>query len=291
VVRDILVEPAYSSKAEQAAGFGLFLVFIKGIFLAAVWFAFGTQDCAAYRKTPEGKIAKGKIGIGLNYPGIGVRYFFTDRFSLEARGYYEKNILISGPRLSRYFGLITGVFPYLGLEADYVSFKGEFSKGSGIFTQALLGGEYFIGRKVSVQLDFGPAYIFLKDKKYSVSVGGIEYVTNFGISYYFGAEHNLSASVAVPTQAARDMDKEYRAAVECYKSGDYNGAWRKAYAILREAPQHWRSWAIIGNCQYAKGDRQGAMASYQRALEIHPDNPRLKAWVEKLRVQVQPSGE
>jgi len=273
--------------------------------------AFAASNGPAYGDVADGGIAKGRIGVGLNYPGIGVKYFFTDRFSLEARGYYEKDIFLAGPRLSRYFGPITGVFPYIGVEADYVNFKGEVSEGSGIFGEVLIGGEYFFWKKTSVQFDFGPAYIFLKDKNYSVSVGGIEYVVNFGLNYYFGPgskstsearlspgysaklekhEDILPVEVPLPAQTALDVDKEYRAATALYNSGDHDRAWRKAYAILKADPQHWKSWAMIGNCQYAKGDRQAALDSYQRALEIHPANPQLKAWTEKLRAQSQPSG-
>ena len=80
-------------------------------------------------------------------------------------------------------------------------------------------------------------------------------------------------------------DAEYQAGVVLYKARDYDGAWRKAYAALQANPKHWQSWAMIGNCQYAKGDRQSALASYQRSLAIYPDNPQLKAWVEKLKKQ------
>jgi cytochrome c-type biogenesis protein CcmH/NrfG len=37
---------------------------------------------------------------------------------------------------------------------------------------------------------------------------------------------------------------------------------------------------MIGNCQYAKGDLPGALGSYRRSLELHPDNPQLRAFVE-----------
>lgn len=72
------------------------------------------------------------------------------------------------------------------MEADYVSFKGDLSDGTGYAAEALVGGEYFVWPpRVSVQLDFGPAYLGLKDKNYSVDVSGIEFIVNFGINYYF----------------------------------------------------------------------------------------------------------
>ncbi len=121
----------------------------------------------------------------------------------------------------------------------------------------------------------------------------------FSLSYMFGGRtveplasglepHDATTpATALPAAGAqaRRADAEYQAAVSLYNAGDYDGASRKAYAALQATPQHWKSWAMIGNCQYAKGDRQGALVSYQRSFEIHPDNPRLKAWVEQLKDQ------
>lgn len=132
------------------------------------------------------ELAKGDFGVGLNYPGLGVRYFLCDKISLEGKGQFEKDIFVGGLRGYYYFKPEAKVLPFIGLEADFVSFKGEESKGIGFAGELFVGGEYFFAKKLSLQLDFGPAYIFLKDKDTSEDVGGIEYVVNFGINYYFG---------------------------------------------------------------------------------------------------------
>lgn len=134
----------------------------------------------------SGEIAKGKFGLGLNYPGLGVRYFLCDKISLEGKGQFEKDIFVGGLRGYYYFKPEAKVLLLAGLEGDFVSFKGEESKGIGFAGELFVGGEYFFAKKLSVQLDFGPAYIFLKDKDTSEDVSGIEYVVNFGINYYFG---------------------------------------------------------------------------------------------------------
>lgn len=133
-----------------------------------------------------GEISKGKFATELNFPGVGVRYFLTDKFCVEGRGQFDKDIVVAGMRFYRYFNTDAKYLFFAGLEGDYISFKGEESEGSGIAGELLIGGEYFFARKFSFQMDFGPAYIYLKDKESSVSVGGIEYVVNFGINYYFG---------------------------------------------------------------------------------------------------------
>ncbi len=134
----------------------------------------------------DGGFAQGTLGVGLNIPGFGLRYFFSEHYSGEVRGQFEKDIFVAGLRVSRYFGPVTQVLPYVGVEADYVSFKGDISRGSGYALEVLGGGEYFVWQKqVSIQLDFGPALIGLSDNDNDVSGRGIEFVVNFGINYYF----------------------------------------------------------------------------------------------------------
>ncbi|MEW6558524.1 MAG: hypothetical protein AB1349_14440 [Elusimicrobiota bacterium] len=44
------------------------------------------------------EIAKGKFGVGLNYPGLGARYFISDKISVELKTQIEKDISVSGLR-------------------------------------------------------------------------------------------------------------------------------------------------------------------------------------------------
>ena len=147
--------------------------------------------CAAlnspvYGDVTDGGFSQGTFGVGLNFPGLGLRYFFSDHYSGEIRGQFEKDVFVVGPRVSRHFAPVTQVLPYVGVEADFVSFKGDISRGTGYALAVFAGGEYFIWPKqVTVQLDFGPALIGLSDNDYDVSVSRVEFVVNFGINYYF----------------------------------------------------------------------------------------------------------
>ena len=132
------------------------------------------------------RIARGKLGIGFNYPGVGLRYFLLDRYALEARGQFADAVLVTGLRASRYFSPLTQVLPYVGVGVDYVGFTSDYTKGIGYVAEAFVGGEYFVWPKhVSVQFDFGPAWLGLKDRNYGLKVSGIEFIVNFGITYYF----------------------------------------------------------------------------------------------------------
>ncbi|HAX61226.1 MAG TPA: hypothetical protein DCX95_01505 [Elusimicrobia bacterium] len=135
----------------------------------------------------SGEVAKKDIAVGLNFPGLGVRYFLSDKISLEGKGQIEKDIFVGGLRGYYYFSPAAKYLLFAGLEGDFVTFKGDESEGNGIAGELFVGSEYFFAKGFSVQLDLGPAYISLKDTKdTSESVDGLEYVVNFGINYYFG---------------------------------------------------------------------------------------------------------
>ena len=85
------------------------------------------------------------------------------------------------------------LFPYLGLDLAYASYKGT-RKGVGFATDISLGGEMFLGQRVSFQFDFGPAFIYLSNSSDKVSASGLVFVVNFGLNYYFGSTMQQSSA-------------------------------------------------------------------------------------------------
>ena|SRR5581483_8171039 len=130
--------------------------------------------------------SQGRVGLGLNYPGVELKYFYTDSLALEARAQLDGEVWTAGLRHYFYLGALSGIYPFWGLEADYVGFKTDVAQGGGFSGLALAGGEYFFIRNLSAQLDFGPAYISLADAPTGVTAGGADFVLNFAINYYFG---------------------------------------------------------------------------------------------------------
>lgn len=150
--------------------------------------------------------AESRWGVGIIYPGAGVRYLLNDRWTMEGRAQIETGTYVGGVRVYRYFndGSRVRLFGtsrktslsddqtlhrfkfFAGAETDYVQFKGADSKGAGYAMAAFLGGEYFFRDQWSFQTDFGPAYVSLKDAGDSLSVSGIDYLINFGVNFYFG---------------------------------------------------------------------------------------------------------
>lgn len=129
-----------------------------------------------------------RMAVGLNYPGVSGRYFMNEAYAVEVKGQFEKDIILGGLRGYRYFRSIAGVKPFAGIELDYISFKGAASKGPGFAAELFFGGEVFFMKNLSAQLDFGPAYVQLTDDASSASVGGLEYVVNVGVNWYFAGK-------------------------------------------------------------------------------------------------------
>lgn len=124
--------------------------------------------------------------LGLNYPGASLRLHLNERYALEGRFQAESGVWAGGFRGYRYFSPAGRVHPFAGLEGDYVGFKEGDAKGSGLAGIAFAGGEYFFAPRLSAQLDVGAGWLGLKDDATSLTDGGLEFVVNVGVNWYFG---------------------------------------------------------------------------------------------------------
>ncbi len=124
--------------------------------------------------------------IGLNSPGVGVRYFMTRRYSMEFRAQAVSSAAAAGFRVTRSFLVGKRISPCGGIESDYVWFDGERGKGTGFVGEAFVGAEYYFTNRFSAQLDVGPAYVWLKDKDTQTTEKSVDYIMNIGINFYFG---------------------------------------------------------------------------------------------------------
>jgi hypothetical protein len=129
------------------------------------------------------RVARGRFGIGFNYPGLGLRALIGTRWMLEVRGQYEKEAQVYGGRLYLYAFPSGRLYPYLGAGGAWARYRGDGFDAVGPLGEAFAGLEYFIFRSASLQFDCGPAYVGLGNA--GVSVNGIRFVVNFGLMYYF----------------------------------------------------------------------------------------------------------
>lgn len=127
--------------------------------------------------------------VGVNFPGVNGRIFFTPKVAGELKFQYLSKVFVAGGRFYYYPDIIgfkdRRFRAFTGLEADYLSVKGELSEGNGFAAEIFGGVEYFFHRDFSFQLDFGPAYITVSDHSTSLSSDGLQFVFNTGVNYYF----------------------------------------------------------------------------------------------------------
>ena len=130
------------------------------------------------------RVRAGRFGLGVNFPGVGFRYFVFDRWSIEAVGQYETGVVVAGCRFSRYIGPFGRIAPYAGIEADFGTYKSGDISSDGMAGMVVVGVEYFIWEKFSVQADIGPAYARMTHAPTEISASGIDFVVNLGLTYY-----------------------------------------------------------------------------------------------------------
>ena len=149
------------------------------------------------------RLSAGRLGVGLNFPGLGVRYFVLEKTPLELRMQIEPDVIVPSLRAFRYFNPVAKVYPYVGIEGAYARYKTEVTAAQGYAASGYLGGEYYIWKQVSLQFDFGLAYISLGENKHKLTVSGMEYVLNFGLTYYFGGEVRGESNARVATNGIK----------------------------------------------------------------------------------------
>ena len=152
------------------------------ISMAAGPAATAAPDSTAPAGPVDSRVSRGRIGVGLNFPGLGVRALIGTGWLVEARANYAKEAQVMGGRVYRYVSPMGRIYPYLGLEGDYVKFNGDGVKAEGPAGEAFAGVEVFIRKNISVQGDFGLAHVGLDGRR--ITLDGIRYVVNFGITYY-----------------------------------------------------------------------------------------------------------
>lgn len=122
-------------------------------------------------------------GIGLGNPYVSIKYNASKRVAYEVRGAFGSGIGVYSVRFYRNFSWKNKTVTFVGLEGGLINFDKEDIGGDGSFGMLFLGFEHFISKKMTFLFDIGPAYINLSSE--DTSVGGVEWVYNLGINFYF----------------------------------------------------------------------------------------------------------
>jgi hypothetical protein len=78
----------------------------------------------------------------------------------------------------------------------------------------------------------------------------------------------------------------YQAANVAYTGRDYDDAMANYQEAIQMDATLWQAYQGLGNCFYAKGQKQAALVDYQKALDLNPNNPQLVAFAQSLREQI-----
>ena len=92
--------------------------------------------------------------------------------------------------------------------------------------------------------------------------------------------------LAASSRAQDQSTQYYTAGNSMYSQKNYDMAIRYYQGAVQTNPQMWQAYQGMGNCFYAKGDKQNALTSYQKALSINSNNPQLSSFVQSLQAQV-----
>lgn len=126
-----------------------------------------------------------RFAVGVNYPGVSFKYLYSEKLVPEFRFQMLDKIKIPGIRGNYILSRNNKIHLLTGLEADAILFTGEESEGLGFAVEIFGGVEYFVAKKLSLQMDLGPAWIYLNDKETSVNINALEFILNSGINYYW----------------------------------------------------------------------------------------------------------
>lgn len=124
-----------------------------------------------------------KFAAGVNYPGINLKYMFSEKFGGEFKFQYSEDIKITG--LRGYYGLkqFGNLSFFGGLETDVIFFEGELTEGYGFALELFSGFEFLIYKHAVFQLDIGPALILVADKDTKISNSEIQFVLNPAVNF------------------------------------------------------------------------------------------------------------
>jgi TolB-like protein len=131
------------------------------------------------------KHSAGEAALGLLYPGVALKYWPGSKSAWEVRAQSGAGVLALGPRYYHYFPGKSVPRLFYAIEADYITFRGKVSEGYGFAGGFFAGGELPLSKQTDLLVDFGPAYVNLKDKRFSLYADGFEFVLNISVYLHF----------------------------------------------------------------------------------------------------------
>jgi tetratricopeptide (TPR) repeat protein len=92
------------------------------------------------------------------------------------------------------------------------------------------------------------------------------------------------AITAIPALVlATTAEEFYSAGLTLFQQKDYPKALQYFQEVVKEKPEMWQAYQYIGESYYQMANVTAALMAMQASLKLHPDNPGLRQFVEKVK--------
>ncbi|GEM_PF-6349919 len=96
----------------------------------------------------------------------------------------------------------------------------------------------------------------------------------------------LLGCLLAPASRAATAEDYYRAGLDLYQKAQYADSVKYFDAAVQTDPAHWKSFQVKGQALYFLGKKPEALEACDASLKIHPDNPALKAFGDRIRSEI-----
>ena len=230
---------------------------------------------------PAQFVCAGDLSFGLGYPYVSLKNALKN-MSNEGRFAAGAGVQAYAVRSYWNFHHSDKVKGFTGLEGGYIKFTAPDTKGTGSEWALFVGGEYFMGERLSLLMDFSPTLIALKSG--STDVSGVDYVVNLAFYYHFGRSRSKAegSKVSIASTADLEMDRT------TIKSADIPAAYTATAvtAVEKEPPgpeiRIWLAqlknpdWEERRKAAYELGRMKAAEAAGPLLEHLHDENEKVR---------------
>ena len=93
----------------------------------------------------------------------------------------------------------------------------------------------------------------------------------------------LAAVLAATAAWATSPEDYYNAGMDLMKQKDYEKAVQYFRAAVDQRPDYWQAYQFLGEAYYQAANRTESVVAMQESLRLHPDNPELRKFLQKVR--------
>lgn len=90
---------------------------------------------------------------------------------------------------------------------------------------------------------------------------------------------------------AQNADDQYKEGLAAYNSKDWDSAVSIMNDVIKNDPSNWQAYQILGYAYSKQKDLENSLQSSEASLKLHPDNPTLQKFVDRLKVKLSETSD